>query len=511
MVLPTATETRPEGTPPSRVPDEKVKKAGEETVSVSNAIVANFVPIIVARAFVAVLNGLYSQIASVEPLRQLLSDAGASGPALAGSAINLAPIAVSFLLADFGSAVAVEALSADGFWCSKPVLPDNLMPCVPRISVNRWATSVILSGLVVVSAALVSVVALWFKTPSRIAVETTSISGVAMIMGHPQIEDDFRTIPTEMTNGQLALHLRDKRYTVGTFEAVNGIKYGMMPFDPSEDRHPSLLQRLERTAVEKRALFSLASWQRTRFKVDAVFAVFHLALLGLAIAALANVDHPRRIFTYTTRGRATAARVGICLIGIVVSRYWGMLFRDAQNLAPYARMHARPSPAQGTILKRGVGMPFFAIVPLARTGYAIPACVAVTAFVAEFFVVAVSGMPWRPGQLRGEYICCGAMCVVVLMVMLSIQGLVLYWRTTLPALPRRPDSVAAVMTYVAGTAMGREFHSVSGIGRKAADEVITEMGRRYAYGWRAEEGGARRWVVDEVGMGYEGDGRTRVF
>ncbi|KAK1969112.1 hypothetical protein LY78DRAFT_667831 [Colletotrichum sublineola] len=441
-----------------------------------------------------------------------MTDSGASGAALAGSAITLMPLAASFLYVDIASAFSVEAFATDTTWCSEQSLQDINVPCRPRISVNRWAVNVVISGLAGVAVSLLFIISLWYKTPSRIAVDTTTISGVARVVGHPEVEREFTEIPANMTHTQLAVHLKDKRFALGTFQTANGEeKYGLVPVEQAENQPRSFFQRLEVSAVQAKASLPATSWERRRFHVDVLFVTFHLALLGLGIAALANVDNPRRVFGYGTRSVSISARVGICLIGIFVSRYWGMVFADAQNFSPYARLHAKPSRAEETIVKRGYGVPLLAIVPLARMGYFVPTVVAITALSAEFFVIAVSGMPWRPGQLRGEYIVCAAGCVAIATLMLISQGLVFYWRGTLPTLPRRPDSVAAVMTYVAGTTMSRDFNAVSGLGRSSADRAITEMGKRYGYGMKVDDGGRQRWVVDEVEMGYEGErARARV-
>ncbi|GKT48981.1 uncharacterized protein ColSpa_09162 [Colletotrichum spaethianum] len=439
-----------------------------------------------------------------------MTETGASGAALAGSSITLVPFAASFLYADIASAFSAEAFTADASWCSEQPSQDADLPCRPRISVNRWAVNVVISGLAAVAVSLIFIIGLWYKTPSRITVDTTSISGVARVVGHPEVERAFTTIPVDMTNAQLAAYLKDKRFALGTFQAESGEKYGLVPVEEAEDRPRSFFQRTEIWAVQKKASFKTSSWTQTRFKVDVLFGVFHLALLGLGIAALVNVDNPRRIFSYDSRPATIAVRVSMCFIGILVSRYWGMVFADAQNFAPYARMHAKPSKAEGTIIKRGYNLPLLAIVPLARMGYFIPMVVAITALLAEFFVITVSGLPWRPGQLRGEYIFCGVGCVMIALLMLTAQGLMFYWRSTLPTLPRRPDSVASVMTYVAGTTMSRDFNAVSALDEKTADKTIAEMGKRYAYGMKVEEDGRQRWVVDEVGMGYEGN-RTRTM
>lgn len=66
-------------------------------------------------------------------------------------------------------------------------------------------------------------------------------------------------------------------------------------------------------------------------------------------------------------------------------------------------------------------------------------------------------------------------------------------------LTRPPDTIASVMTYVAGTGMSRDFESLSMVKTKERDRAIKELGKSYAYGWRREEDGVTRWVVDEVG------------
>jgi len=86
--------------------------------------------------------------------------------------------------------------------------------------------------------------------------------------------------------------------------------------------------------------------------------------------------------------------------------------------------------------------------------------------------------------------------------------LVALWRRKLPLLARAPDTIASVMTYVAGTGMSRDFEDLSMCKTKERDQTIKGMGKGYVYGWRREFGGGGngagqtrvRWVVDEVGV-----------
>jgi hypothetical protein len=118
--------------------------------------------------------------------------------------------------------------------------------------------------------------------------------------------------------------------------------------------------------------------------------------------------------------------------------------------------------------------------------------------VAEFLVVALSGLPYRPGQLRGEFLFCGITSMAILGLMIVELIFVNIWRRSLPHLPRPPNSIAAVMTYVAGTSMIRDLDGLEQLSISERNRKIRDLGKAYAYGWRREEDGRVRWVVDEV-------------
>jgi hypothetical protein len=89
------------------------------------------------------------------------------------------------------------------------------------------------------------------------------------------------------------------------------------------------------------------------------------------------------------------------------------------------------------------------------------------------------------------------MAIVTLMVVQLV--LVNLWRRSLPHLPRRPDTIASVMTYVAGTAMVRDFYGLEEMSVRDRNKAVRKMGKTYAYGWKKEDDtGRTRWVVDEV-------------
>jgi hypothetical protein len=126
--------------------------------------------------------------------------------------------------------------------------------------------------------------------------------------------------------------------------------------------------------------------------------------------------------------------------------------------------------------------------------------VAFIGLVAEVLIVALSGLPYRPGQSRGEFLFWAITALAILILMLVQLIIVNTWRKSLPHLPRAPGSIAAVMTYVANTNMTRDFNGLEQLSRSERDQGIRDLEKSYAYWWRREQSGNIRWIVDEVPM-----------
>jgi hypothetical protein len=173
---------------------------------------------------------------------------------------------------------------------------------------------------------------------------------------------------------------------------------------------------------------------------------------------------------------------------------------DAQTLAPYTDLaYPNMAPPQSTILFRKRSLAITALFPLLRYQHFAAALTALTAVLSEFLVVALSGLPYRPGQLRSEFLFCGIASLAVLSFMLIMLLVVNLWRMlAVPHLPRKPDNIAAVMTYVCNSAMNKDFEGLERVDLKERDRQIRELRKKYRYGLRRGIDGKERWVVDEV-------------
>jgi hypothetical protein len=128
---------------------------------------------------------------------------------------------------------------------------------------------------------------------------------------------------------------------------------------------------------------------------------------------------------------------------------------------------------------------------------------------AEFLLVALSGLPYRPGQVQDEFFFCGISALIILAVMVLVITFVAFWRRYLPHLPRKPNSTAAVMTYLAGSNLVADFEGAERMSARERQKWVEEQDKLYEYGLREGSDGKTRWSIDHTSkMDYGGRGMS---
>jgi len=459
------------------------------------------------------LRTLYDQLLTWEPIRQMLTPGGGS---LVDSSV-LTPIQIAIITAQIGTAFSAGLTFFDTGYCN-PAQTTTVGICPPKLSINPWVSDVIIVTLVVQVLTILYVISQWWKKPGGFSADPTSIAGIAAFMGHPEIEQEFVQIPTEINYAGLKRRLKGKKFRLGQFATERGIvKYGIMPVDDEENNSSKegFFDKLKAPFLSVKSRIPwLQSWKKNRYMFDVLFVMLLIALLGLTIDAVSRYNKTQVVFLATASAHGTAWRIFTAFLGVVVSYYWGQIFQgtfshlrplgllltsaDAQTFAPYIDLGQGSSDPDSTILLRRHSIPLTAFLPLIWHCHYTPAMIAFTGLAAELLIVSLSGLPYRPGQSRGEFLFWGITCLSILTIMLIQLIFLANWRRKLPHLPRAPESIAAVMTYVAGTSMTRDFNGLEQLKRSERDQAIRDLEKTYAYWWRREEDGRIRWVVDVV-------------
>ncbi|KAI9866422.1 MAG: hypothetical protein M1813_001544 [Trichoglossum hirsutum] len=473
---------------------------------VAKTFLGGYLPIVAARVLQMSWISIHTNINELEPFSQLASGDGAPASVLFSPGFLTWYSWLAYGAVWVMSPLASESIFFDtNYGCANPNPNASTNPCwPPRMSVNTPVIRILQVLLSIVAILIVLTAVLWFRKPSGCSGEPTSIAAIASIMGHPEVEQDFRNLNAEISTKELKEYLKEKKYKLGMYHTTTGAeRYGIIPAsaDGSVTQGVGLAPREidpDSPAAGVRFRFNFVSgWKNLAMYTDGIFFCFLLGILSATIAHFRDINNSK--ITKFFRGGSAGRRLLFAVLGCLAASGWTRLERESQTLSPYMRLNqpnARPRP---TILLRKRTLPLTSLFPMLRNQHFTAATIAFTALLSEFLVVALSGLPYRPGQLRGEFLFCTIASLVVLSVMLFVLSGLNIWRRFLPHLPRKPDSVAAVMTYVCDSKMNADFEGLEQVSISQRDKSIMQLGKIYRYGLRRRTGGGVGWVVDEAG------------
>jgi hypothetical protein len=122
---------------------------------------------------------------------------------------------------------------------------------------------------------------------------------------------------------------------------------------------------------------------------------------------------------------------------------------------------------------------------------------ALVAILAEILVITLASVPYSPGQIHLELLVCSYTSMGVLALMIMAIVALMLWRRNMPDLPRTPDTVLGVMSYLADSRMLDDFDGCEMLSNKEADDRVNGLGKRYGYGRFVGVDGQVKWMVDE--------------
>jgi hypothetical protein len=290
-------------------------------------MLGDYTPLVVSRGFLMLPKAFYDQLLTWEPIRQLLTPGGGS---LVDSPV-LTPIRIAIISAHIGTAFSTGLTFFDTGYCS-PAQTNLDGVCPPRLSVNPAIVDVVLVTLVIQVLTIIYVISQWWKKPGGFSADPTSIAGIAAFMGHPEIEQEFVQIPTEINYAGLKRRLKGKKFRLGQFATERGIvKYGIMPVEDEEAdprKNDGFRAKIRDWWANFQSKFAfLQNWKRNRHVFDIVFVMFLIALLGLTIDAVSRINKSQVVFLATASVHGTGWRIFTTIMGVIVSYFWGQFFQ----------------------------------------------------------------------------------------------------------------------------------------------------------------------------------------
>lgn len=116
----------------------------------------------------------------------------------------------------------------------------------------------------------------------------------------------------------------------------------------------------------------------------------------------------------------------------------------------------------------------------------------------EVLVVVLVGVPFSEVETYIADLVSIYLSIGILSVMIITLIVVVIRRKRLSlVIPRTPDTLGAVMSYLCASHMLLGFQALEGMDEKERRETIVGWGKRYRYGKMAGTDGVTRWMIDD--------------
>jgi hypothetical protein len=202
------------------------------------------------------------------------------------------------------------------------------------MSVNLWVGRVLQVLLGLVAVTIVVLIALWFKKPSGSTGDPTSIAAVATLMGHPEVERDFKEFDAEMSFKQLKERLQNKKYQLSTYQTpANTERYGIVPVPLDANDGPNANLVIPRSGLPSSAATSrmkmnfnfVTNWKSFQMRSDIIFTLYLFGILGATILYVSHVNNMTAIHLFD--GSTVGRRLLFAILACFGASYWARLQR----------------------------------------------------------------------------------------------------------------------------------------------------------------------------------------
>jgi hypothetical protein len=119
---------------------------------------------------------------------------------------------------------------------------------------------------------------------------------------------------------------------------------------------------------------------------------------------------------------------------------------------------------------------------------------------ADILTITLAGIPYSPNEIYVELFICAYSSMGILSLMVLVLIVFLFWKWKLKEMPRKPDSLAGVISYLCDSFFLLDFEGCEGLRGMELEKKVGREGKRYGFGRFVGVDGKKRWMVDEVGV-----------
>ena len=338
---------------------------------------------------------------------------------------------------------------------------------------------------------------------SHIYSDPTTLVGLASLVHHPSTIQDIDRLNQYGSKRRNLKMFKGKSYHLGYYQAFDGTeRYGIVSDSPALTQcnvpDPNFSSPPDLTD------------QKKRFSLEPIHNIMILLVTGglLGLIAAYHVNTADNGFERFMDAQNFGPRFLLTIVGIIIKSQWSRLERRSVVFAPFDTAISSTAAAEKTLLRSRTLVPmstFF--VSVARGSFG-PALMAFTALLAEALIIILPGIPFAASQvyiasLSSRYICFGILSfMIVVLVIHIITSLLGIGKND--ALPQDPNTLGAMMMYLAGTRVAEEVGDLGDADGKEVKTSVRAWGKgRTVYMAKVNGVGGERWKLDfDDGMGH---------
>ena len=363
-------------------------------------------------------------------------------------------------------------------------------------------------------------IGMWFllrKNQSHIYSDPSSIAGIACLVHHPETVRRFHEMNQTAPKDQILKQFAGSRWHLGWYQAIDNTEhYGIIASNTSKDTPvKSLKEDTDASPHGETAETSLLESApylkklRTQLALNILLLLLTTGLFGVILAYQFNSSNNG--FERFMDAESFGPRFLLTCMGILLKSQWTRLERRSVVAEPFAEAHRHTgvsggaSPSSTIHASRTLIPVTTLIISLWRRRF-IPALLAFTALLAEALTIVLPGIPSHANReyvasYVSRYVSFGILGFMMLVMVGYWISRVVRWRTSMK-LPKDPNTLGAMIMYVAGTQMAQELADLATTSARDTSRQPGHSRRGVLLKKERRENGGVRVVVDfEDGRG----------
>lgn len=477
---------------------------------------SSYLPILSAVLYRMLWSIIWNSFTLVEPFRLLARPKGASAsvaffsayqsnPSLwecvAGQSWALGIVTLASSFADLLPALASESVFVNTDWpgCPNrnPLTPQN--PCPRRVEVLVAVIRTTQAILAFAGVVLLWLLAFFYYHRTGLTSDPRSVVAVAALMGNDDLRRDFNAMPVSTDAQGMKRSLSHARYRLAYLEADSGeVRYSIEPCS-FRDEDEVVSSALKDSVEDDSSEHSIQKkWHRSRDWPLDLLLIF--VLLGTFAVVLAyHLDYRPDTFNEFFNSGGFGPGFILTLSATVIATLWKRAETSMMVSAPYQRLTKEPSSPDSTILFQPSTTPFASTVRALHHRYFVVAAVTIVVILSNLVLnVVIGGVAYQRGQSLRQSLVSRWLSIIILAVMMLAALALLISRLRSSRIPRQPNSLGVVMSYIAGGCLPETVCGMEHLTEDERRERMCAMAHKYQLGEREQVNGTYTWSIDRV-------------